>query len=303
MNPTWLRAFDAVARERSFTRAAAAAAVSQPTLSSQVRALERAYAVRLFERRGRGIALTELGERLFAVSSRLEAVEAEAAAVLAGSKALASGLLRVAADNAFHAMPILAELRRRHAGLTFRLAIGNSADVLQRVLDDAVDVAVTAKVAPDRRLDAVRLRGDRLVLFAPAAHAWASRRRVRLADLAGQAVVLRERGSYTREVFERAVGEAGVALGPVMEVETREGVREAVAAGFGIGAVFESELGADRRFRAVEVADAAFGVGEYAVCLGARRALALVDAFMSIAAETAAPGAAPRPASAGAAKP
>ena len=297
MNPTWLRAFDAVARERSFTRAAAAAGVSQPTLSSQVRALERAYAVRLFERRGRGIALTELGERLFAVSSRLEAVAAEAEAVLAGSRALAAGLLRVAADNAFHAMPILAELRRRHAGLTFRLAIGNSAEVLQRVLDDEVDVAVTAKIAPDRRLDAVTLRRDRLVLFVPTTHAWAKRGRVRLADLAGQSVVLRERGSFTREVFERALGEAGIALGAATEIETREGVREAVAAGFGIGAVFESEFGTDRRFRALEVADAALGVGEYAFCLRARRALALVDAFMTIAAELAPrpPGAVTKP--------
>ncbi len=287
MNPTWLRAFDAVARERSFTRAAAAAGVSQPTLSSQVRALEKAYAVRLFERRGRGIALTELGERLFAVSARLGAIEDEAEAVLGGSKALAAGLLRVACDNAFHAMPILAELRRRHAGLTFRLAIGNSAETLQRVLDDDVDVAVTAKVAPDARLDAVRLRSDRLVLFVAEGHAWAARRRVRLAELAGQPVVMRERGSFTREVFERAVGEAGIALGPVMEVETREGVREAVAAGFGAGAVFESELGADRRFRALAVADAALAVGEYAVCLRARRNLVVVDAFMAIAAAAA----------------
>ncbi len=289
MNPTWLRAFHAVARERSFTRAAAAAAagVGQPTLSSQVRALERAYAVRLFERRGRGVALTEFGERLFAVTARLATVEADAEAVLAGSRALARGLLRVAADNAFHAMPILAELRRRHAGLTFRLAIGNSAEVLQRVLDDTVDVAVTAKVAPDPRLDVVRLRLDRLVLFASAAHAWAKRRRVRLAELAGQPVVLRERGSFTREVFERAVGEAGIALGPIMEVETREGVREAVAAGFGLGAVFASELGVDRRFVAIEVADVALAVGEYAVCLHARRSLAPVEAFMAIAAQAA----------------
>ena len=284
MNPTWLRAFDAVARERSFTRAAAAAGVSQPTLSSQVRALERAYAVRLFERRGRGVALTELGERLFAVSARLAGIEDEAEAVLAGSRALAAGLLRVAADDALHAMPILAELRRRHGGLTFRLAIGNSAAVLQSLLDDEVDVAVTAKVAPDPRLDSVRLRGDRLVLFVPLGHFWARRARIRLADLAGQPVVLRERGSFTREVFERAVGEAGIALGKVTEVATREGVREAVAAGFGVGAVFAAELGADRRFRAVVVADAALDVAEYAVCLRARRNLTPVDAFMKIAA-------------------
>ena len=66
----------------------------------------------------------------------------------------------------------------------------------------------------------------------------------------------------------------------IAEVQTREGVREAVAAGFGIGAVFASELGDDRRFRSIVVGDADLAVAEYAVCLQERRRVALVRAFM-----------------------
>ncbi len=71
-------------------------------------------------------------------------------------------------------------------------------------------------------------------------------------------------------------------------MQTREAVREAVAAGFGIGVVFESEFGNDARFRPIHVADADLAVGEYVVCLEERRRLALVRTFIDIAGHIAA---------------
>jgi DNA-binding transcriptional LysR family regulator len=97
--------------------------------------------------------------------------------------------------------------------------------------------------------------------------------------------VIRERGSVTREVFETGLAAAGVVPKSLIDVETREGVREAVAAGFGIGVVFDSEFGVDPRFRTIEVSDADLTVGEYVVCLQERRRLALVRAFLDIARE------------------
>ena len=67
-----------------------------------------------------------------------------------------------------------------------------------------------------------------------------------LADVAGRDLVVRERGSITREVFETRLAEAGLSPGTLIEVQTREAVREAVAAGFGVGVVFESEFGNER---------------------------------------------------------
>ncbi|MBL8696858.1 MAG: LysR family transcriptional regulator [Alphaproteobacteria bacterium] len=286
MNLAQLRAFHLVARERGFTRAAAAAGMSQPTLSNHVAALESAYAVRLFERRAREIRLTDLGRMLFDVTTRLFELEDEARALLSGTKTLRRGHLRVAADNAYHAVPILAELRRAHPGLTFRLAVGNSAAVVRQLLDGEVDVAVTAKVVPDPRLHAVEMKQDEIILFVPRTHPWGRLRRVRMDKLDGADLVLREQGSFTREVFEQAVAGAGIRLGTVMEVQTREGVRETVAAGFGIGVVFASEFRPEPRFRALRFADAALSVGEYAVCLAARRHVALIGAFMQAAARS-----------------
>ena len=85
-----------------------------------------------------------------------------------------------------------------------------------------------------------------------------------MSALAGQSLVLRERGSITREVLEQAMAAADIRPDAIVEVQTREGVREAVAAGFGIGAVFASELGEDRRFRRILVTDTDLNVAEYA---------------------------------------
>jgi aminoethylphosphonate catabolism LysR family transcriptional regulator len=283
MNLTQLRAFHLVARAGSFSLAARSGGVSQPTLSAQVKALETGYGVGLFDRKGRGVRLTPVGQSLYAVTGRLFAAEEEAQALLAGSRALTRGHLRVSADSAYHVMPILKELKRRHDGLTFSLKIDNSETVLEQLIEHGADVAVMAKMVSDPRLFSMRLRDDRLVLFVPRAHAWARRRRIRLAEVAGRDLVVRERGSITREVFEARLAAAGLRPGALVEVQTREAVREAVAAGFGIGVVFASEFGNDPRFRAVQVSDADLAVGEYVVCLEERKRLALVRAFLDVA--------------------
>jgi aminoethylphosphonate catabolism LysR family transcriptional regulator len=288
MTPTQLRAFHLVAESGSFSAAARASGLSQPNLSSQVTSLEQTYGVRLFDRRGRSVLPTETGRQLHGITTRLFAVQDEARALLAGEQALTRGHLRIAADSAHHVVPIMAALRDRAEGLTFALSIDNSAVVLERLLRHEADVAVMAKSISDPRLHAVRLRTDRVVLFVPTRHPLARRGRATLSSLAGQSLVLRERGSITREVIEQAMAAADIRPDAIVEVQTREGVREAVAAGFGIGAVFASELGEDRRFRRILVTDTDLNVAEYAVCLQERRRVALVRAFMDEAARLAA---------------
>lgn len=287
MNLTQLRAFHVVARAGSFSLAARTGGASQPTLSSQVKALEATYGIGLFARKGRGVQLTPAGQSLHAITTRLFAAEDEAQALLAGSRALTRGHLRVSADSAYHVMPILAALKRQHEGLTFSLKIDNSAAVLDQLFDHGADIAVMAKMTSDPRLYSMKLREDRLVLFVPRRHPWAKLRRIPLREVAERDLVVRERGSITREVFETRLAESGIKPGTLIEVQTREAVREAVAAGFGIGVVFESEFGNDARFAPIHIADADLAVGEYVVCLEERKRLALVRTFIDIAAQIA----------------
>ena len=281
MNLAQLRAFRLVARAGGFSRAAEAARVSQPTLSAQVKALERAYGVTLFDRRGRQVRLTRLGRRLLDVADRLFDLAEEAKAVVAGTDAPSQAFLSVAADGPAHALSVLGALEKRVPGLDFALAIGNSDEVVRSLLAYEADIGIMGRAVADPRLSVTRLRSDRLVAFVPAAAK--QRRGPTLAEVAGERLVLRERGSATRERFESALAQAGLSPARIVEVATREGVREAVAAGFGIGIVFETELGPDPRFRALPFADATLEVAEYACCLAERREQPLLRAFVECA--------------------
>lgn len=275
-----LRAFHAVALAESFTRAARARGVSQPTLSAQVRNLEEANGIRLFDRVGRTVRLTEIGQRLFVITTRLMAAEDEAADFLAGTKALTRGHLRIAADSARHVMGGIARFKADHPGLTFALTIGNSTGVLDQVLAYEADIAVTARQTSDPRLHALRLSNDRLTGFVRTGHPLGRHRSVPIGALAGQDLVLRERGSVTREVFEGRLVEAGIRAGSILEVQSREAVHEAVAAGLGIGIVFGAEFRQSEGLRRIAITGADLAVAEYAVCLEERRRIPLVRAFL-----------------------
>ncbi len=281
MNLAQLRAFRLVARAGGFSRAAEAARVSQPTLSAQVKVLERTYGVTLFDRRGRQVRLTRLGRRLLDVADRLFELAEEAKAVVAGTDAPSQAFLSVAADGPAHALSVLGALEKRVPGLDFALAIGNSDEVVRSLLAYEADIGIMGRAVADPRLSVTRLRSDRLVAFAPATDR--RRRAPTLAEAAAERLVLRERGSATRERFEAALAQAGLSPTRIVEVATREGVREAVAAGFGLGIVFETELGPDPRFRALPFADAMLDVAEYACCLSERREQPLLRAFVECA--------------------
>ncbi|MGE0119740.1 MAG: LysR substrate-binding domain-containing protein [Dongiaceae bacterium] len=277
-----LRAFHAVANAGSFTRAAADLHVTQPTLSAQVKSLEETYGALLFDRRGRRVQPTALGQELLGVTRRYFGLETEAEQLLAATRGLRGGHLRVAADAPQHIMAALSAFTRAYPGVRLSLSIGNSDEVLHQLLDHRADVAVIADLQPDDRLFARPLRRDRLIAFVDRAHPWAGRGAIRLADLARQRMVLRETGSTTRRAFEAAASRAGVAVGEVLEIGSREAVREAVAAGLGIGVVSAFEFGHDERLRALTIEGDAIEMVEHVACLADRRALRVVRAFLDI---------------------
>ena len=282
MNAAQLRAFHAVASAGGFTRAAARLGVTQPTLSGQVKALEESYGVALIERRGRQLVLTEIGAALLDLTRRIFGLTEEAEQLLSAARGLERGHLRLGADAPYHVLPALGDFTRRYPKLRLSLTVGNSETLIRDLFDHRIDVAVVANLAPDARLHAVPVRRDRLVLFVPKRHPWARRKQVTPDQLAGERLVLREPGSSTRRVFETAMARAGIALEEVIEINSREAVREAVAAGLGVGVVSESEFGNDPRLVKVALAEADLGATEYVACLAERRELRLIRAFLEI---------------------
>ncbi len=279
MNHAQIRAFHAVANEGSFTKAADVLNVTQPTLSGQVAALEEIYGVKLFERRGRGIEITEIGRRLHAVTLRQFAVELEAEQVLLSARGLMSGQLRVAADAPYHVVPLLATFSRLYPGINFSMSFGNSQQVLQGLFERKSDVVVMPNIQEDRRIHAAPLKREPLIVFVDRNHPWSARRSISITELPHHRVILREKGSITRKIFENALESAGVKLGDILEVGSREAIREAVASGLGIGVVFESEFGNDTRLHGLTVRDVQLEGLEYVACLKDKKDSPVIRAF------------------------
>lgn len=283
INHAHLRAFNAVATHGSYTRAAEVLHVSQPTLSAHVKELEQRYSVKLFERRGRGIELTEFGRSVLDVTQRLFKIELEAEELLISARELLTGQLRVGADSPHHIIPILAKFQGRYPGIHVAISFGNSDQLLKSLVSSKCDIAVLPNIpGDDPRISAMPLTPGRLVVFVNQSHAWAKRTNISLRELESQRLVLREAGSNTRALFVDAMEKMNIPLNDVMEIGSREGVREAVAAGLGVGVVSESEFGYDNRLHALTVNDAELEDVEYVACLQERREMRVVRAFFDL---------------------
>lgn len=284
MNLGQLRAFDMVVRTGSFTAAARALHVSQPAVTNHIRALENYYGLSLFRRRGRGVEPNELGRALAEISRRLFTLEEEATDLLQSGKALRRGTLRVAADGPYLLIPLVAEFHKRFPRVRVALTIVNTREVQEALISERCDVAVHAQLDGDDRLYVKPLNRYRIIVFVGADHPWAlaKRRSVPISELRGEPIILRERGSSTRRLFERACDKARIQPDYVIESTSRETVKEAVAAGLGIGVISEAELREDPRFWPMKVDAADLEYTECVVCLDRKKNLRLLREFFAL---------------------
>ena len=284
MRLTQLRSFYAVARHGGFTAAARALHISQPTVTTQVGELEANYGVELFVRRGRSVVLTDVGQTLFAMAQRVFTHEEEAVNFLRESRELRTGTLLIGAVGPFHVMEMVSAFRQRYPGIEVSISIGNSEETLRGLLAFETDVAILAQYAHEPRLHSIPYRSHPVVIFVRNDHRLASRDRVRLDELADEALIMREPGSTTRKALESAFRAAKVKPRIAMEIGSREAVREAVIGGLGIAAVSEFEFVGDPRLTTLRIDGADVRTHAHVACLQERRAVRVVSAFFDVVA-------------------
>jgi len=271
MNHAQLKAFHAVARDGGFSAAARAVGVTQPTLTVQVRALEDGYRVQLFHRRGRRVVLTRAGAELYTICQRYFSVEREAEEFLRAEGGLKRGRIAIAADGPFHVMPLIGVIREDLPEMEIVVSVGNSEEVVRALLHYEAEFGLLSEYRMDDRLAVLSASRHPIVLMMPARHDWAGRSSIPIAELHDKPMVLREKGSATRRRFEAALAGAGVTPRIALEIGSREAVREAVAAGLGLGVVQEPELGEDVRIAFAQIDGADLQATELIVCLEERR--------------------------------
>jgi DNA-binding transcriptional LysR family regulator len=237
-----LRYFEAVARQRSFTRAAEELSVAQPAVSQQIAKLEAELGTRLFHRMKRRILLTDAGEALLPRARRLLAELEETRAELQELTGLQRGHLAIGATPSIctHLLPaLLGDFHRRYPGIRLDLRESGSRLLVQALERGDLDLALVILPVRQPALQTQPLRQEHLVLVAATTHALADRREVELRELRGVPFVMFREGYDLRDVTLAACRRLGFEPSVAVEGGEMDAVLRLVAAGLGVAVVPE----------------------------------------------------------------
>jgi len=236
-----LKAFVAIAETGTFTAGAARVHVTQAAISMQIRQLENETGAKLFVRAPRRVILTEAGEKLleraYVILREHDAALEEMAALTGAHR----GRLRIGSASAMVAgdpLPqILRELKKNHDAVETSVASGTSEELVQQVLAGDLDVAFVSLPVEARGIQTELLSEDYLVAIASPHHKMANQKVVSAYSLAGEKLILGERGGNTRRLIDQFFSQAGVTPKVMMELSRLTAIKRMVEEDMGIGIV------------------------------------------------------------------
>ncbi len=244
-----LRAFAAIAETRTFTAAAERVHVTQAAISMQIRQLEQEVGLPLFVRTPRRVVLTEAGERLLERAEMILREHDSALAELAELAGAEHGRLRVGSASGMVAadpLPaILKRVRQNHQQADISVSSGTSEELVKKIQAGELDVAFVSLPVEARNVDTEVLSRDQLVAIASPRHPLARQKVISAFALAGERLILGERGGNTRRMIDEFFAEAGLRPTVAMELSRQAAIKNMVAADMGVGIVPLSTARAD----------------------------------------------------------
>jgi DNA-binding transcriptional LysR family regulator len=240
LNLHQLATFQIVAKHCSYVRAAKELHFSQPAVSAQIRQLEEALNIKLFEQIGRKTYLTQAGEELFLYSQKIFPVIDEILETMEKLRGPDHGRLRVGADTTVgtYVIPgLLGKFHQSFPEVDISLDVVNRAALVERIISNQIDIAIVGRVPDDISVVIEPFAPNELVLVASPSHRLAGRVRVPLAELEKEHFLLREVGSGTRAALELTFQEAEVPLHVSMHMGNNSAIKQGVAAGLGIALI------------------------------------------------------------------
>jgi DNA-binding transcriptional LysR family regulator len=250
-----LRLLTALADTGSITAAAHACHVTQPTVSMQLKELADAVGLPLYEQVGRRLYLTAAGEAVVrtarAMVDEWESLEQQIAAM----KGVRQGRLRVSvASTAEYFVPrLLGRFCQAHPSIDITLQVLNRDGVVKRLKENLDDLYVLSRPPQDMALRSEVLLSNPLVVIAARTHPLAASGTVAWQRLRSEAFILREPGSGTRLAVDAHFGALGLQPRIQLELGSNEAIKQAVAAGMGLGVVSRHAIAADARSEGLAV--------------------------------------------------
>jgi DNA-binding transcriptional LysR family regulator len=236
-----LRAFLAIADAHTFTAAARRIHYTQAALSMQIKQLEREVGIPLFTRMPRRVVLTEAGEHLHERAHLIMREHDAALAELAELAGAEHGRVRVGSASGMvsaEALPsILKRLRRAHAHAEVSVTSGTSEELVGKILAGELDAAFISLPVQARNVETELMSQDQLVAIASPRHPLAAQRVISAFALAGEKLILGERGGNTRRLIDEFFTEAGLKPTVAMELSRQAAIKNMVASDMGVGIV------------------------------------------------------------------
>src|SRR5215467_12671186 len=253
-----LKVFRAVAQHLNFRKAAEQLFLTQPAVTLQIKALESDLGLRLFDRTGGKIALTQQGSVLLNYANRLASLASDAEQALCSNEDSISGDLALGASTtiAQYVLPrLLGAFQNEYPRIQFSLRSGNTSEVVRWLLDGRVALGLIEGPARERGVRTEPFMEDELILIMPPSF---DSNRLSPAQLLATNLLIREQGSGSRRVVEMALEKADLklkAFKKVMELDSTEAIKSAVEAGLGVGFVSRWAIAKELELRTLKVAE------------------------------------------------
>ena len=253
-----LKVFRTVAQQLNFRKAAEQLFLTQPAVTLQIKALESDLDLRLFDRTGGKIALTQQGSVLLDYANKLASLASDAEQALCCSEDSISGELALGASTtiAQYVLPrLLGAFQNEHPKIQFSLRSGNTSEVVQCLLDGRVALGLIEGPARERGVRTEPFMEDELVLITPPGF---DSNRLSPAQFVSANMLIREQGSGSRRVVELALERADFklkAFKKVMELDSTEAIKSAVEAGLGVGFVSRWAISKELELGTLRVAE------------------------------------------------
>ena len=248
INLNQLRVFHEAAKHMNFTAAAKKLCITQPAISAHMKLFEDFLNLKLFQRRGRKIHLTDEGKALYDYARKIFEHEKEIEDLIDDLKELKRGTLRLGTSKAYarYFMPFLiTSFRDAYPHIKIHLHEGSSLDIIHSLLDFQNEVAVIAKVEDNPDVCFIPFSHEELVLILAPGHPLAGKRCIALAELAEEPIIIKERGSGTRKLVNALFDDNGISPQILMETSNTEFIKQLVQRGDGVSFVVRESAAAE----------------------------------------------------------
>ena len=252
-----LKVFEAVARHRSFSRAAEELHLTQPAVSTQVGKLEEHAGLPLFEQLGKKIHLTPAGAQMLQSSREIIQKFQEAEEAMAQFKGVSGGRLNVSVISAgdYYFPRLLVEFAQRHAGVTLNFGVCNREELLTQLKENVTDLAVMVRPPEDSDTVSEPFAPHPYVIVAAPTHPLAKTPRIPVYRIIREPFVVREKGSDTWNSMVEGFGANLPGLNISMEIRSTETIKQAVIAGMGVSFLSAHTISRELQSGALTVLD------------------------------------------------